>query len=94
MSINGRRSGRQYRPRPTVPDLPIFRELVEAGRASIAGSAAPLKYRQEVLRNFKSWTGFATSSARDENGSGAGSSDCHGHGRFDPAAADGLREGQ
>jgi hypothetical protein len=53
MSINGRRSGRQYRPHPTVPDLPSFRELVEAGRASIAGSAAPLKYRQEVLSELQ-----------------------------------------
>jgi hypothetical protein len=52
MSTSGRRSAR---PRPTVPDLPSFRELIEAARASIEESAAPLKYkyRQEVLSELQ-----------------------------------------
>jgi len=53
MSTRGRRSARQYLPRPTVPDLPRFRELIAAARASIEGSAAPLKYRQEVIAELQ-----------------------------------------
>ena len=53
MSTSGRKSGRQYLPRPTVPDLPSFRELITAARASIEGSAAPLKYRREVLSELQ-----------------------------------------
>jgi hypothetical protein len=50
MSTSGPRSAR---PHPTVPDLPSFRELIAAARASIEGSAAPLKYRQEVLSELQ-----------------------------------------
>ena len=50
MSTSGRRSAR---PRPTVPDLPSFRELIAAARASVEGSAAPLKYRHEVLTELQ-----------------------------------------
>jgi hypothetical protein len=48
MSTRGRISGRQYLPRPTGPDLPSFPDLIAAARTSTEGSAAPLKYRQEV----------------------------------------------
>ena len=93
MSINGRRSGRQYHPRPTVPDLPSFREVIDAARASIAGSAAPLKYRQEVLSELQILDRIC-GLARPEMKTVVAlvrrivmvMDD------FDPAAADGLRE--
>jgi hypothetical protein len=53
MSTSGRRSRRQYLPRPTVPDLPGFLELVVATRASVERSTAPLNYRRQVLSELR-----------------------------------------
>lgn len=53
MSTSGRRSRRQYLPRPTVPDLPGFLELIATTRASIERSTAPLKYRRQVLSELR-----------------------------------------
>jgi hypothetical protein len=52
MTISGR-SRPPNPPRPTVPDVPNFRELIATTRATIEGSAAPLKNRQEVLAELQ-----------------------------------------
>jgi hypothetical protein len=51
MSSSGSRNRRH--PRPTVPDLPGFLELVVATRASIEKSTAPLNYRRQVLSELR-----------------------------------------